>query len=371
MKKLIKLFCIASILVVSCGETELNLEEKKTQLKELKSQLTDIKSQIKELQNELNGQLDDTRQKKVPVRIKELKEELFYHFIEQTGKINSNENVLVSAEMGGLITDINAKEGQWVNKGSSIIKLDSEIMKSNVEELITALEFAKQPLKDKKVLWDKKIGSEIQYLQIKNQYESLQKKLETAENQLKKLTIKAPINGVIEEIFLNEGEFANPGRFKNSKSKNVYVEAEVAERYANILKVNTPVKVNFKTLGIDKEAPLSFVGQVINPENGTFKIKINLENPNGYLKPNGMASLEIQDYINENALVVPSQIVKKDMRGDYLFVNKNGKAEKTYIEVGLSQGNKSMIKSGLKIGDEVIIEGYSEIIGGSLLDIKN
>ena len=64
MKKLIKLFCITSILVVSCGETELNLEEKKTQLKELKSHLTDIKSQIKELQNELNGQLDDTRQKK-------------------------------------------------------------------------------------------------------------------------------------------------------------------------------------------------------------------------------------------------------------------------------------------------------------------
>ena len=373
MKKLIKLFCIASILVVSCGETELNIEEKKTQLKELKSQLTDIKSQIKELQNELNGQLDDTRQKKVPVRIKELKEELFYHFIEQTGKINSDENVLVSSEMGGLITDINAKEGQWVKKGSSIIILDSEIMKSNVEELITALEFAETTFERQKVLWDKKIGSEIQYLQIKNQYESLQKKLETAENQLKKLTIKAPINGVIEEIFLNEGEFANPGRpaFRIVNPKNVFVEAEVAERYANILKVNTPVKVNFKTLGIDKEAPLSFVGQVINPENGTFKIKINLENPNGYLKPNGMASLEIQDYINENALVVPSQIVKKDMRGDYLFVNKNGKAEKTYIVVGLSQGNKSMIKSGLKIGDEVIIEGYSEIIGGSLLDIKN
>ena len=373
MKKLIKLFCIASILVVSCGETELNIEDKKEQLKKLKTQLTDIKSQIKELQNELNGQLEDTEEKKVPVRIKELKEERFFHFIEQAGKINSHKNVVVSAEMGGLITDINTKEGQWVNKGNSIIKLDSEIMKSNVEELITALELAETTFERQKVLWDKKIGSEIQYLQIKNQYESLQKKLEAAEKQMKKSIITAPISGVIEEIFLNEGEFANPGRpaFRIVNTRNVYIEADVAERYANILKINTPVKINFKTLGIKKEVPLSFIGQVINPENGTFKIKINLENPNGYLKPNGMASLEIQDYISENALVVPSQIVKKDMRGDYLFVNKNGKAEKTYIEVGLSQGNKSMIKSGLKIGDEVIVEGYSEIIGGSLLDIKN
>ena len=373
MKKLIKILCINSFLIVSCGETEMNIEEKKMQLKELKSQLTDIKSEIKELQNELNGQLDDTKQKKVPVRIKKLEEEIFYHFIEQTGKINSNENILVSSEIGGLITHVDVKEGQWVNKGSSVIKLDSEIMKSNIEEIITALDFAKTTFERQKVLWDKKIGSEIQFLQIKNQYESLQNKLETAENQLKKLTIKAPINGIIEEIFLNEGEFANPGRpaFRVVNPKNVYVEAEVAERYANILKVNTPVKVNFKTLGINKKAPLSFVGQVINPENGTFKIKINLDNPDGYLKPNGMASLEIQDYINDSALVVPSQIVKKDMRGDYLFVNKNGKAEKIYIEVGLSQGNKSMIKSGLKIGNEVIIEGYSEVIGGSLLDIKN
>ena len=109
--------------------------------------------------------------------------------------------------MGGIITDINAKEGQWVNKGSSIIKLDSEIMKSNVEELVTALEFAETTFERQKVLWDKKIGSEIQFLQIKNQYESLQNKLETAENQLKKLTIKAPINGIIEEIFLNEEYF--------------------------------------------------------------------------------------------------------------------------------------------------------------------
>lgn len=373
MKKLTKLFCIASILLTSCGESELNIEAKKTQLKELKSQLTDVKSQIKDLENELNEHTNTPTEKKIPVRIKELKEEVFYHYIEQAGKINSKENVLVSAEMGGLITHINAAEGQWVNKGESIIKLDSEVMKSSVDELSAALNLAKTTFERQQVLWDKKIGSELQYLQIKNQYESLQKKLEAAEAQLNKLSITAPISGVIEEIFLNAGELAGPGRpaFRIVNTKKIYVEADVAERYANILKKNTPVKVNFKALGINREAPLSFVGQVINPENSTFKIKINLDNPNGYLKPNGMASLEIQDYINENAIVVPSQIVKKDMRGDYLFLNNQGNAEKIYVEVGLSQDDKSMILSGLKAGDQVIVEGYSEVIGGSLLNIKN
>ena len=202
--------------------------------------------------------------------------------------------------------------------------------------------------------------------------ETVQNKLDAAETQSSKLSISAPISGVIENLFLNIGELAVPGRpaFRIINTKKVYVEADVAERYANILKKSTPVKINFKALGISKEAPLSFVGQVINPENSTFKVQIELNNSKGFLKPNGIASLEIQDYVNENAIIVPSQIVKKDMRGDYLFLNKNGRAEKTYVEVGLSQSDKSIITTGLKAGDQIIIEGYSEVIGGSILDIK-
>lgn len=372
MKKITLFICTTAILIASCGEAELNLEGKKTQLKELKAQLVDIKGQIKSLEKDLNGQAEVQTLKKTPVRVQKIESTEFVHYIEQAGKINSKENILVSAEMGGLIVKLNATEGQWVTKGEPIIELDSDIMQSNVDELKSSLALAKTTFERQEKLWEQKIGSELQYLQIKNQYESLNKKLEAAESQLEKLSISAPISGVIEEIFLNTGELAAPGRpaFRIVNTQKVYVEADVAERYANILKKNTPVKVNFKSLGISKRAPLNFVGQVINPENSTFKVKIDLNNPNGVLKPNGVASLEIQDYYNENAIVVPSQIVKKDMRGDYLFINEKGKAKKVYVNVGLSQAESSMILSGLNIGDQVIIEGYSEVIGGSLLDIK-
>ena len=373
MKKLAIFICTICILISSCGPEELNTEAKNAQLKDLKSQLVELKSQIKKLENDLNVAPELPTEKKIPVRVKELKEEVFYHYIEQSGKINSKENILVSAEMGGLTTQINASEGQWVSKGQSVIELDSDLMRSNVEELNAALELAKTTFERQQVLWDKKIGSELQYLQIKNQYETLQNKLEAAETQLRKLSISAPISGIIEELFLNPGELANPGMpaFRIVNTEKVYVEADVAERYANVLKKNTPVKVTFKALGIHKEAPLSFVGQVINLENSTFKVKIELHNTQGALKPNGTASLEIQDYVNKQALVVPSKIVKKDMRGDYLFINNKGQAEKLYVEMGLSQDDKSMIVSGLNPGDQIIVDGYSEVISGSLLDIKN
>ncbi|MDG1849205.1 MAG: efflux RND transporter periplasmic adaptor subunit [Flavobacteriales bacterium] len=360
------------ILLSSCGQEESNNSSKSVQLKDLKSQLVELTNEIKKLETDLKPATELPIENKIPVRIDTLKEEVFYHYIEQPGKINSKENILVSAEMGGLITQINVKEGQAVQKGQTIIELDSDIMQSNVEELKASLELAKTTFERQETLWNKKIGSELQYLQIKNQYESLQKKLDAAETQLKKLNISAPIHGVIEELFLNTGELANPGRpaFRIVNTERVYVESDVAERYANALQKNSPVKVKFDALGIQKESSLSFVGQVINPENSTFKIKIELDNPKGYLKPNGTVSLEIQDYVNKKSLVVPSQIVKKDMRGDYLFINKNGKAEKLYVEMGLSQDDKSMISSGLNVGDEIIVEGYSEVVSGSLLDIK-
>lgn len=371
MKKIAFILSTAALLLASCQESAPTLESKKAQLSELKSQLITIKSQINGLEKDLSSEDTKTAEKRVPVRIKQLEKESFSHYIAQPGKINSKKNVLVSAEMGGMVISLNAEEGQWVEEGQNIIQLDSTIMSAGLSELSSALELAKTTFQRQEKLWAAGIGSELQYLQIKNQYETLSKKFSASEAQLEKLSISAPISGYIEQVFLNKGELAAPGMpaLRIVNTRKVYIEADVAERYANILKKNTPVKINFDALETSQNAPLSFVGQVINPENSTFKVKIELDNQDGTLKPNGLASLEIQDYVNDAALVVPSQIVKKDMLGDFIFVANKGKAEKVYIKLGLSQGDKSMILEGLKAGDKVITEGYSEVVSGSLVDI--
>ena len=372
MKKLVILFSAASLILSSCGEQELSIEAKQTQLKTLKSELVSLKGDIKKLEKELVGTEAIREVLTVPVRVKTLQTETFHHFIEQPGTVSSKENVLVSAEMGGLVTSISAKEGDWVEAGTSIIQLDSEIMQNNVNELEFALALAKTTFERQESLWAQKIGSELQYLQIKNQFQSLENKFAAAQAQLEKLNISAPIDGTLEAIFVNTGELAAPGRpaFRIVNAENVMVEADVAERYSNILKKNTPVNIKFNSLGTSRRAKLNFIGQVINPANRTFKVNIELTNKNGELKPNSVASLEIRDFSSDVALVVPSQIVKKDMRGDYLFVASKGIAKKTYITLGLSQTDKSMILEGLNPGDMIIVEGYNEVVGGSKLEIQ-
>jgi len=370
MKKIIIILSSIALFLSSCKDSAPSKEVKKAELKDLKSQLITIKSQISKLEKDLTEDNLST-EKRVPIRIKQIEPELFTHQIEQPGKINSKENVLVSIELGGTVTSVNTEEGQWVVEGQTILQLDTTIMGPSLNELKSALELAKTTYERQEKLWQKGIGSELQFLQLKNQYESLNNKFLAQEAQLEKLNVKAPISGFIEDVFLNKGELATPGMpaFRIVNTKNVYIEADIAERYSNILKKNAPVKIHFSSLGITKKAPISFVGQVINPENSTFKVKIELDNHAGLLKPNGLAALEIQDYVNHEAIIVPSQIVKKDMIGDYIFMEKNGKAKKTYVELGLSQKDKSMILSGLEFGDKVIIDGYSEVVSGTPVDV--
>lgn len=372
MKKLIILFYTAAIVFTSCENKVESIAAKQTKLKTLKSELISLKGSIKDLEKELNASGKVKKVRKIPVRVKTLMGEKFEHYIAQAGTVVSKQNVMVSSEMGGLVTNVLAKEGDWVSAKTTIIAIDAEIMQNNVEELELAWELAKTTFERQKSLWEQQIGSELQFLQIKNQYLSLENKLAAAKAQLQKLNITAPISGTLEEVYVNPGELTRPGSpvFRIVNAEEVIVEADIAEKYANILKKNTPVTINFKSLGTSKNAKLDFIGQVINPDNRTFKVNIQLNNSSGILKPNAVASLEIRDFSSANAMVVPSQIVKKDMRGDYVFVAKNGIAEKTFVSLGLSHSDQSMILDGLNLGDVIIVEGYNEVVSGSKLELK-
>jgi membrane fusion protein, multidrug efflux system len=370
MKRIIILSATA-LFLAACGEQPQGLAAKKAELKELKGQLTELKTQISTLESEV-AKLDTTTEGGVPVRVLDLVASPFSHYIEQPGNVTSKENVTVSSEMGGVVKAILVQEGQWVNKGTAIVQLDATVMANQVEELRQSAELARTTFERQDNLWKKGIGSEIQHLQAKNQYLSLQKKLAATEAQLDKMELSAPISGRVDEIFFNVGELAAPGMpaLRVVNARQVQVEANVSERYANSLRKNDEVHIEFKALGIERTAPISFVGEVINPKSRTFMVKIDLDNQSAEIKPNAVASLRIQDFAVDSAMVLPSAVIKRDMRGDFVFLVKGNKAKKTYIEVGRSYKDQSRVLTGLSFGDKVITAGHNEVADGSTIDIK-
>ncbi len=371
MKTLKLLSVLILAILIGCVEEVNEISQKKETLKALKQQMGDLKSQISSLEKEIAFS-DTLVEGGVVVHTQVVEATNFTHYISQPGIVSSKENILISVEIGGMVVKRLVEEGNWVNKGDAIIQLDESVLSNQVEDVRQSTELAKTTYERQNNLWKQAIGSEIQYLQAKNQYMSLQKKLAAMEAQLDKLELVAPISGRLDEIYINVGEFAAPAMsaFRIVNSKKLQVEVDVAERYSTIIKKGDLVNLSFNALDINRQEKVSFVGQVINPQNRTFKVKINLNNSSGDIKPNSIASVKLQDFSQKDAMVLPSACIKKDMRGSFVFLADNNKAIKKYVETGLSEDDMTHITSGLEFGQEVIVIGYDGVANGSKIDIK-
>src|SRR5690606_86835 len=114
--------------------------------------------------------------------------------------------------------------------------------------------------------------------------------------------------------------------------------------------------------------------QVINPENRSFKIKVNLRNKDGHIKPNVLANVKIRDYVNEKALAIPSISIKKDLKGSYVYVvnQESGRSvvKKKYVRTGKSFEDITEVLSGVDSGDQIITSGFNQVTEGEEVHVK-
>jgi RND family efflux transporter MFP subunit len=279
--------------------------------------------------------------------------------------------------MNGQIATIHVKEGQRASKGQLLVSLKTDVTESNIQEVKTSLDLANKMYEKQKDLWEQKVGSEVQYLQAKNQKESLEARLNTLRAQLDMARVKAPFAGIVEEIFQKEGELGTPGRqiIQLVNLNKLKLNASVSESYLSMVEAGDTVRVTFPAFpGMVKYLPISRTGKVIDPANRTFDIELAMRNPAEKLKPNMLAVVRLNDYTNPSAFVVPSNAISQDIKGKFLFTaqvtDSITLAEKVYVKPGKSYGNQSEIQKGLKPGDKVVVSGYNLVSSGSELNIK-
>ena len=374
MKKVITLLVLG--LLISCQQPS-GLEQKQAELAEKLSELSSLKESISTLKEEI-AELDTNAaaERVTRVRVASLETQLFEHFVEITGTVTSEHNIMISAEANGRITSIKVTEGQAVKKGQVLITIDNEAETRQLEEAQAVHDLAKTTYEKRKNLWDQSIGSEINYLQAKNNYETARSRLEQAKKRFQNTLITAPITGNVDNIEVNLGEMVSMGTpaVRVVDVDHVDIEAELSENYLASISKGDSVLVTIPSVGYENRSRVNFVSQVINPNNRSFLIKVGLENDEGVIKPNILANLMIRDYSNKNALVVPSQAVGKDLRGDFVFVatvDDAGveRAVKSYVTRGRAFGAKTEITSGLSEGDRVITAGSDEVSQNGAIEI--
>ncbi len=373
------LFILLAILfVASCKP-----KDDATILKEKKEAVSDLKDQIKELQIEmdaLNEEILEIEPKKEKpatlITTKTIETEDFKRYTKVQASVLSDDEVFVSSETGGRLLSVRAKEGDYVKKGQLLATVDLKSLTDQKAELETSMSLAKDVYDRQKRLWDQKIGTEIQFLQAKNNYERLQKTLTTLETQIGKANIYSPISGVVDMEFLKAGEMAGPGApilqlFNPNKLK---IAADIPETYLGKIKRGDRVEIDFPAINKQLSKSISLLGRTIDPSNRTFKVEVSSSSEGGTLKPNLLAELKFNDYTQKDAIVVPLEIVQEEVSGKkYIYVagKKDGKdvVLKSYVSIGEGYEGNIIIEEGLKAGDQIIINGARSVAAGDHIKI--
>jgi RND family efflux transporter MFP subunit len=311
------------------------------------------------------------------VEVKHMAPETFEHFFLVSGSLEAIQDAFISAETSGQIKAIPVQEGQRVQKGELLVTLNSDITRNAVAEVKNALELARTVFLKRQGLWEKNIGSEIQYLEAKTNKETLENRLQSLQAQLDLAEVRAPFTGIIDSIFKKTGELAVPGLqlMQLVNLKRMRVNAEIAETYLGKIKQGDRIEITFPTYPDWRlEASISRIGQVVSAKNRTVLVQVILDNPQEKMKPNMMVNLRCRDFFSTAALVVPAIVVKNDLGGNYLYTveQENGQdvARKLYVSTGLTEGNRTMIVGGLVAGQRMIVNGYNLVKNGMPVTVE-
>lgn len=358
---------LALVFLFSCAQKS-ELEEKKARLSQLREEAAATAKEIKSLEADLiKLQGKQEEQKVKTIGVSPLMPSVFRHFVSVQGSLEAEENLMVSSKMPGTVKAIRVKQGDLVREGQIVAVLDDEILRKSIEEVESGLDQINVMYEKQKALWDQKIGTEMQYLNLKNQKESLEKKLSTLKSQRDQAFVTAPFSGVIDEVFAKVGSPASPGvpLLTLVNTQKVKAVAKVPDSYVAFVKNGDQVQVQFPDLNKTVNARVSYVGRIVDPLSRTFKIEVELPGGNPELKPNLLALININDKTSENALVIEENIIQATEDGKTVFVagEKNGKkvAIQRKVTTGLSYNGKVEILSGLQPGDPLITSGYQDL----------
>lgn len=379
MKKLLGLLFVV-IFLAACGGGEeevqdlasmkAEMQEKRTVMKTLKSEMEALAAKIDEADTTVK------RDMRALVTTSALSRKTFTRYIEIQGSVQAETTVKVSSETGGRLTMFNLSEGDYVKKGQLIAKVDMEGVNKQIAELQTRLSLARDVFTRQKSLWDQNIGSEIQFLQTKNNVEALEKSIETVSFQLTKANVYSPASGMVNMTFTDNGEVIAPGMplFDILNLGEIKIVSDVPEIYLTSIRKGETVKIKIPALGEERSGQITLIGTAVNPNNRTFKVEIKLSNAGKKLIPNLLTSIMVKDYTATNAIILTDNLIQQEVSGkSYVFVKAKGDesdiAKKIYVELGETYEGETEIKSGLKGTETIIVEGARGLVENEAIKV--
>jgi membrane fusion protein, multidrug efflux system len=313
----------------------------------------------------------------INVEVRPLETERFVEEIRLTSVALANQDVQVSAEESGVIRQLFVDRGDVVNEGDPIAKIDDRVLSAQVAQARAAAELAEQTWQRRKRLWEEdRVGSEIAYLEARFGAEQSAASLDALEQRLARTVIRAPFQGVLDDRFVDVGAMVSPGDpvARLVDLTPIKVAAGVPERYARDVRVGEEATVEFPALnGQPHTARIRYVGSTVDPQNRTFRIEVEIANPNRLIKPQMVANMAVTRQAVSEAIVVPQDALVRVANGYvvYVLAERNGAtvAEARGVTLGPARRNRVVVEQGVMVGEQLIVVGHRSVADGDRVNV--
>jgi membrane fusion protein (multidrug efflux system) len=289
------------------------------------------------------------------------------------GTTEAWQDVQVSADTAGRIEWMGPREGDKVNKGDLLIKIDVSALKAAMDHAAAQLKLADDLYQRRKRLFDRKIIAKEELDQSATQRTLAATDYEQIKVRYNQGFPRSPITGIINHLYVDTGEFIDTGKpiVDIVNIDRIKINVRVPELDIRFVRVSqkTPVRIDAfpeRDLG----GKVDFVSFKADPATKTFLVRTLIDNPLGDIRPGMIARAVFVRRVITDALVAPL-FALVDKGGERLvFVEEDGLAQSRTVSIGVIQGDRVQITSGLKPGDHLIVKGHTEVEDGMKVSVQ-
>lgn len=289
-----------------------------------------------------------------------------------TGILLPDEEVNLTFEASGKITQIYFKEGSFVRKGTLLAKVNDTPLQAELKKLNAQLPLAEDRLYRQQTLLDKDAISQETYQSVATQLETLKADIELVKARIAQTELRAPFDGMIGLRQVSEGAYASPSVVITSLTKisPLKIEFSLTQNFVNKISPGTEIYFTVENDLNEYSATVYAVESQLDRQTLSLFARAQYPNADGKMKPGQSASIRIKLGQIDNAIVIPGIASIKEMGRDIVYVYENGIAKEVEIVPGMRTSASVEVISGLHIGDTLLTTGVMQLRNRMPVTIK-
>lgn len=292
----------------------------------------------------------------------------FENIIEVNGSVLSNEMVELRPEISGRLVQLNIPDGEKVAEGTILAKINDADLQAQLEQQKSQLDLAQKNEKRLNELLKINGINQADYDAVINQVNSIKANIKVINAQIEKTIIKAPFAGTLGLRMVSNGAYVTPQTLIGTlqQTDEIKIDFTVPEGFSSLIEKGKQVLIQVNESSANKTATISAIEPQINVTTRNIKVRAKLEK--GFISPGAFVKVLLVE--NKKGIIVPSNAIIPDAKSNQLVVIEQGKAVFKNVETGNRMDEMVEIKSGINIGDSVVIYGVLFVKPDAVVKIR-